>query len=247
MLSINAKRFPLRWLLLSGCVLLMTWTTVRAQYQIQSWTTDDGLPQNTVHSIVQTRDGYLWLATLDGLVRFDGVRFTVFNQANTEGLETNRFSQLVIDGHGDLWIRAENNSVVRYRNGKFQTFPLDAAVNSFLKLGLTKEREPFVIVDKKVFKWDGEGFTFYTEIAGDNRDGPVLWSENGSVWFAGGRVLRRRQGDHVSKYILPGVGQDAAIIGLFEDSRGRLWIGTDKAGLLSPSGRVKTLAFRRRL
>jgi len=67
-------------LLLAVCVFFTALTTARAQYQIESWTTDKGLPQNTVHSIVQTANGYLWLATLDGLVRFDGVKFRIFNK-----------------------------------------------------------------------------------------------------------------------------------------------------------------------
>ncbi len=52
-----------------------------AQYRFDHWTADNGLPQNSVRDIVQTRDGYLWLTTFDGLVRFDGVRFTVFSRA----------------------------------------------------------------------------------------------------------------------------------------------------------------------
>jgi len=51
-------------------------TVANAQYQVESWTTDNGLPQNTILSIRQTHDGYLWLTTQDGLVRYDGVRFT---------------------------------------------------------------------------------------------------------------------------------------------------------------------------
>src|SRR5580698_7812069 len=47
-------------------------------YGYQSWQTENGLPQNTVHAVLQTRDGYVWLATEAGLVRFDSVRFTVF-------------------------------------------------------------------------------------------------------------------------------------------------------------------------
>ena len=54
---------------------------VFAQYRFDYWTADNGLPQNSVRDIVQTRDGYLWPATFDGLVRFDGVRFTVFSRA----------------------------------------------------------------------------------------------------------------------------------------------------------------------
>src|SRR5262249_9556951 len=62
-----------------------------AQYRFDSWTTDNGLPQNSVRAILQTRDGYLWLATSDGLVRFDGVRFTIFNKGSSAGINSNRF------------------------------------------------------------------------------------------------------------------------------------------------------------
>ena len=54
--------------------------TLQAQYHVDTWTTVDGLPQNTVYSILQTRDGYIWFTTLDGLVRFDGVRFLIYNR-----------------------------------------------------------------------------------------------------------------------------------------------------------------------
>ena len=63
----------------------------RAQYQFDRWTTDNGLPDNSISSVLQTRDGYLWLTTFDGLVRFDGVRFTIFNAANTPALKSNQF------------------------------------------------------------------------------------------------------------------------------------------------------------
>ena len=52
-----------------------------AQHRFDSWTTENGLPQNSVNDILQTRDGYLWLATFGGLVRFDGVRFVIFDRS----------------------------------------------------------------------------------------------------------------------------------------------------------------------
>jgi ligand-binding sensor domain-containing protein len=55
--------------------------TAEAQYRFDHWTADNGLPQNSVRDIVQTGDGYLWFTTFDGLVRFDGVRFTVSTKA----------------------------------------------------------------------------------------------------------------------------------------------------------------------
>ena len=65
-----------------------------AQYRFDSWTTDNGLPQVSVNSILQTRDGFLWLTTFGGLARYDGLRFQVFNSGNTKGLKTSRFLNL---------------------------------------------------------------------------------------------------------------------------------------------------------
>jgi ligand-binding sensor domain-containing protein len=84
-----------------------------AQYAIDTWTTDRGLPQNSVLSIQQTPDGYLWFTTFDGLVRFDGVRFTVFNKGNSPGLTSNRFVHLVCARDGVLWAATEDGGLVR--------------------------------------------------------------------------------------------------------------------------------------
>jgi ligand-binding sensor domain-containing protein len=93
-----------------------------AQYRIDRWTTENGLPQNTVRQMVQTSDGYLWLTTLDGLVRFDGVRFTVFNKANSKNLPGNRFINILAESDDTLWIGTEQQGLVRYKNGEFRTF-----------------------------------------------------------------------------------------------------------------------------
>jgi ligand-binding sensor domain-containing protein len=57
-----------------------------SQYRFDVLNTDSGLPQNSVYSILQTRDGYLWLTTLDGLVRCDGVHFKIFSKATEKGI-----------------------------------------------------------------------------------------------------------------------------------------------------------------
>ncbi|HVF29214.1 MAG TPA: two-component regulator propeller domain-containing protein [Pyrinomonadaceae bacterium] len=75
-----------------------------AQYRFDPWTADDGLPQNIIRAIHQTRDGYLWFSTSDRLVRFDGVRFTVFNKSNSPGIKSNRFNSLYEDREGVLWV-----------------------------------------------------------------------------------------------------------------------------------------------
>ena len=63
---------------------------VHPDFLVKHWTIEDGLPVNHINDITQTQDGYLWLATFDGLVRFDGNRFTVFTTSNSPGLTSNR-------------------------------------------------------------------------------------------------------------------------------------------------------------
>src|SRR5258708_27510458 len=75
-----------------------------ASYIIDVKETEDGLPQNSVIAITQTRDGYLWLGTLNGLVRFDGVRFTVFDESNTPGLSSGRIVLLFEDSQSNFWL-----------------------------------------------------------------------------------------------------------------------------------------------
>ncbi len=106
------------------------------EYRIDSWTTENGLPQNSLNSLAQTRDGYIWLATNDGLVRFDGVRFVVFNKSNSRAIANNRIGELREDASGRLWLSVEDGSLLFYENGKFTVVvePNDARFNprSFL-------------------------------------------------------------------------------------------------------------------
>src|SRR5450631_328678 len=62
-----------------------------AQYRLDMWTVDNGLPQNSIRAIHQTADGYMWLVTFDGVARFDGVHFTLFNKSTSPGINSNRF------------------------------------------------------------------------------------------------------------------------------------------------------------
>ncbi len=92
------------------------------QYIRTVWTSEEGLPQNSVNAIVQTRDGYLWLGTFGGLVRFDGLKFTVFNSGNTPGLKGNRILALYEDRAGTLWIGTESGEVMSLKDGQARTF-----------------------------------------------------------------------------------------------------------------------------
>jgi ligand-binding sensor domain-containing protein/signal transduction histidine kinase len=106
-------------------------STVQAGYQVDVWTTDEGLPQGTVTSIAQTGDGYLWLGTQNGLVRFDGVSFKVFNQDNVPAIKNNRIVQLCVDRLNRLWIGAEQGDLVCFQNGQFTSFDMPGKGTAF--------------------------------------------------------------------------------------------------------------------
>lgn len=82
-----------------------------------------GLPQRSVISMVQTRDGYLWLGTVKGLARFDGNRYEVFNEWNTAGLNSSTIVHLFEDSHGILWVGA-GNTVAYIKNGQVTTLEI---------------------------------------------------------------------------------------------------------------------------
>jgi ligand-binding sensor domain-containing protein/signal transduction histidine kinase len=95
--------------------------TALQHYGYQSWQTDSGLPQNTVHAIVQGRDGFLWIATEGGLVRFDGAEFAVFDHANTPALPSDLIDGLTQDTAGALWI-STSGGLALMRHGRIQDF-----------------------------------------------------------------------------------------------------------------------------
>jgi len=88
-----------------------------SEYTIDSWQTPDGLPANTVTAIAQTPDGYLWLGTLNGLARFDGIRFRTFNKS--DGLPNARVQCLLVDHNGQLWIGTDGGGLARFDHGRF--------------------------------------------------------------------------------------------------------------------------------
>jgi signal transduction histidine kinase/ligand-binding sensor domain-containing protein len=93
-------------------------------YFIRNWEVGAGLPENNVTSVLQSRDGYIWLGTRNGLVRFDGVRFTSFDFGNTPEMHSPHVTALCEDANGVLWIGHETGELTRYENGHFQEVPV---------------------------------------------------------------------------------------------------------------------------
>ena len=111
-----------------------------SQFGHEVWLTEHGLPQNTVHAIAQTRDGYIWIGTEEGLARFDGVKFTVFDKQNTPEFKSNYIKTLLADRQGALWIGTAQG-LVRMLNGKFTVFTRDEGLPSETIQAIHEDRE----------------------------------------------------------------------------------------------------------
>jgi ligand-binding sensor domain-containing protein/signal transduction histidine kinase len=86
---------------------------------VQIWSIEQGLPNSTVTALAQTRDGYLWVGTFNGLARFDGVRFVTFNPANTPAMKHARVQRLFVDAEDTLWINTYDGALISFRDGVF--------------------------------------------------------------------------------------------------------------------------------
>ena len=102
-----------------------------SQYVRVRWGPEQGFPRGAVYAIGQSEDGYLWIGTEAGLVRFDGLEFRTIH--DVPGLENDRgVLGLISDGHGNLWIRLET-SLLRYHNGAFDS-PIGSLDGAWLML-----------------------------------------------------------------------------------------------------------------
>ena len=90
------------------------------QYIRSSWGPEKGFPSGSVTAIAQTGDGYLWIGTDKGLIRFDGLNFRQFEQANPSSFAIGAVQTLLADEQGNLWVLLRSTKLLRYRNGSFE-------------------------------------------------------------------------------------------------------------------------------
>jgi len=224
-------------LLLSGTALALDPEKAITQYGHDVWQTEDGLPQNSVKAIAQTRDGYLWLGTQAGLVRFDGVRFTVFNQGNTAVIKNNNVMALLADRNGSLWIGTYGGGLMRLKNGEFTTYTT--------KEGLAHDVVYEIYEDRERNLWigthggglsrlrDGKFTTFTTKDGLSHNFVKAIYEDHeGNLWVGtdGGGLSRRTAGKFTTFTKQDGLASNI-VLSIYEDRQGSLWIGTYDGGL----------------
>lgn len=198
------------------------------QYGHRTWTSEQGLPQNSIHAIRQTRDGYLWFGTQEGLARFDGVRFVVFDQKNTPVFSDHRVSALLEDRAGNLWIGTWGGGLVRLRAGRFERFDSGAGLPNNRVCSIFEDRRGrlWVGTEGGLARFEGERFVVPPGLNARPYVVMAMAESDEGLWIAtdGDGVLRLT--DAIEVYTTrQGLSSDA-VRALHLASDGSLWVGT---------------------
>ena len=182
---------------MAACLACLTGPASRAadetpplagDYLLQQWDVDDGLPDDAVAAITQTRDGYLWIGAARGLARFDGVRFHVFTAANTPALAAGGVRFLTEDEEGALWIGLSRGGMVRHRNGAFETMSRQTDDPANWPTSLVADGEGGVwagLPNLRAAHWHDGRWTQFGEADGMAGSGAVhcIAGFHGRTWF----------------------------------------------------------------
>ena len=204
------------------------------QYVHDVWQIDQGLPQNSVMAMAQTRDGYFWVGTEAGVTRFDGVAFTAYNSTNS-GLSDNFVNSLMVDVADNLWVGTWVGGIVQFSDGKSTGVPgtSGSMVNCFYRdhtgrlwAGRATGLERWT--DGRFHPIPGTVGEVYT--LGEDANGTLLIGTNGGIRaWQGGRLLPWQ----------PAGGRiEGPVWTMYRDRAGSLWVGTAAALYRAAKGRL---------
>ena len=206
----------------------------------RSWQREQGLPQNSVRALAQTRDGYLWIGSDDGVTRFDGLRFASFGLR--EGLRSGSARVLFEDSQGALWIGTLNGGLTRWQDGQFTTFTLKDGLPSDSITALAEDRDGrlWIGTESGLAVWqNGRPASLIAAEAFKAKTITVLFKDrHGVLWLGatGAGVFRFLEGKFVPL-------ADASVEGLLhdphcllEDKAGRIWVGAGDDFVLCRDG-----------
>lgn len=197
------------------------------------WTTDTGLPQNTVQAMCRTRDGYLWLGTEAGLVRFDGARFVVFDTRNVPELPGDIVSSLCEDHTGALWM-GTHRGLVRLADGRFRRFGEADGVPEQLTLEIVEDDHDRLWLSSagRLLVNEGSGFHPWRSAQGDSLSltGAIVSDGKGGLYVGAGNLLYSVDGASITprgwiERVPAGESVHRIMGALHMDPAGQLWFG----------------------
>ena len=204
-------------------------------YNSRTWQVDEGLPNNSVQAVAQMRDGYLWIGTRNGLARFDGVNFTVFNDRTTPALKTASVAALCADQDGALWIGTDGGGLARLRDGIFTHFgTADGLAGDVVKVVYQgKDGALWIGTTNGISRYSSGRFTTYRRSQGLLSDvvSHIREDREGYLWIATGAGLNRLSGDKMDAFEMPNGLPNDSVRGICQDRAGRLWIGSNNGML----------------
>ena len=217
------------WLCLAGCATLAHALDPARNfhdYGIDNWNTSHGLPQTSVLAVTQDSDGYVWLGTQDGLARFDGLRFDVFNRANSDGTDPLNVQAALADGRGRVWFGTPRGLLVR-EGGHFHNVAIDHG-GGVEALAEAHDGSIWAATPNGALRYDGHAFA-HSGVGGASY---ALAVDGDAVWIGGiGAVTRSdASGQHVFAVPTP----ESTPIGRLAVSPSGLWIGTTAGLYLLP-------------
>jgi len=207
------------------------------EYQVDVWTSENGLPDSAVTAIAQTPDGYLWVGTYQGLARFDGLRFVTLDPANTPALGQARVERLAVDAQGTLWINTFDGSLTARRHGVFERewtnaegrgLDPDVALVSSWSNQVTFLLPRGGLRRKPLSAPAGTG---WEDLIPTNRDlGAMCVGDGaGTVWYRGADEQLSRLTGGTFEPLPPQAGLTGGRINsLVTDPEGRLWVATER-------------------
>ncbi|MEO8433131.1 MAG: two-component regulator propeller domain-containing protein, partial [Acidobacteriota bacterium] len=199
-----------------------------AHYGYDVWDSESGLPQNSVTAILQSRDGYLWLGTQEGLVRFDGVNFTTFDTRNTEALGDDYIQAICQTRDGDIWVGTADG-LARYRAGVFTRMSFGDSFEGQPVFALRESSDGALWIGSRygVSRLRGRTLTRFWKL-NEPAGGIHAISElpGGEMWFGGRSVLLRYRDGKFSSFGTE-TGFSGPVYTIIPDGVGGLWVGTD--------------------
>ena len=210
------------------------------QYMLEGYDRFRGLPQNTVHCVLQSREGFLWVGTYLGLARFDGVSFQSFNLSNTPELGSNGIYSVVEDREGALWVGTNGGGVAQLHNGRWKRYTTAEGLVSNVVLRLYLDDRNRVWVGTRGGLSCIEGGKVMSVVGANALQGRAVRSfaedATGAVWVGASGGLYRFASNRLEPFELSAqVGRVGNVFDLHVGPDGVLWLGTD-VGLVAFDG-----------